>query len=128
MLESSLSEIFRRPHQSAFTCSKVTIGTLEQCQWRCSGIFIVNFEHNSHLTVVFLLLTFTCKCWLRGVPNNLWKKVSFEQGNVGWNILLMFKLKFLDTTQNLQTNFHMAKKSAPSIVSNSWHAWSWNLC
>ena len=26
-------------------------------QWRRSGIFIVNFEHISHLALVFLLLT-----------------------------------------------------------------------
>ena len=28
-----------------------------QRQWRRSGIFIVNFEHISHLVPVFLLLT-----------------------------------------------------------------------
>ena len=39
----------------AFTCSKLTIETVEQ--WRRSGIFIVNFEHVSHLVLVFLLLT-----------------------------------------------------------------------
>ena len=59
--------------QSAFTCSKLTIKTLEQGvkyvsklttktpeerQWRRSGVFIVNFEHISqHLFLVFLLLT-----------------------------------------------------------------------
>ena len=26
-------------------------------QWRRSGVFIVNFEHTSHLDLVFLLLT-----------------------------------------------------------------------
>ena len=47
--------------QPAFTCSKSTIEALEQgvkyVQCR-SGIFIVNFEHISHLALVFLLLTF----------------------------------------------------------------------
>ena len=58
--------------QPAFTCSKLTIETLEQgvkiCskltikkperrQWSRSGVFIVNFEHISHLVLVFLLLT-----------------------------------------------------------------------
>ena len=61
--------------QPAFTCSKLTIETLEQgvkyvqscskltttvperCQWRRSGIFIVNSEYISHLVTVFLLLT-----------------------------------------------------------------------
>ena len=37
--------------QPAITCSKLTIDT------RRSGIFIVNFEHISHLVIVFLLLT-----------------------------------------------------------------------
>ena len=41
--------------QPAFTCSKLTIDTLRTC--RLSGVFIVNFEHISHLVLVFLLLT-----------------------------------------------------------------------
>ena len=47
--------------QPAFTCSKLTIETLEQGvkyrQWRRFGVFIVNFEHISHRVLVFLLLT-----------------------------------------------------------------------
>ena len=46
--------------QPAVTCSKLTIETLEQgvkySQCRRSGTFIVNFEHISHLELVFLLL------------------------------------------------------------------------
>ena len=38
-------------------CSKLTIKTPERRQWCRSGIFIVNFEHISHLVLVFLLLT-----------------------------------------------------------------------
>ena len=38
-------------------CSKLTIKTPERCQWRRSGVFIVNFGHISHLVIVFLLLT-----------------------------------------------------------------------
>ena len=38
-------------------CSKLTIKTPERRQWRRSGIFIVNFEHISHLVLMFLLLT-----------------------------------------------------------------------
>ena len=41
----------------AITYSKLTIKTLEQRHWRRSGIFIANFEHISHLVLVFLLLT-----------------------------------------------------------------------
>ena len=36
---------------------KLTTKTLEQQQWRRSGVFIVNFEHISQLVLVFLLLT-----------------------------------------------------------------------
>ena len=38
-------------------CSKLTINTPERRYWRRSGVFIVNFEHISHLALVFLLLT-----------------------------------------------------------------------
>ena len=38
-------------------CSKLTIKTLEQHQWHHSSIFIVDFEHISHLVIAFLLLT-----------------------------------------------------------------------
>ena len=38
-------------------CSKLTIKIPEQRQWRRSGIVIVNFEHISHLVLLFLLLT-----------------------------------------------------------------------
>ena len=38
-------------------CSKLTIKTSEQHHWHPSGVFIVNFEHISHLVLGFLLLT-----------------------------------------------------------------------
>ena len=38
-------------------CSKLTRKTPERRHWRRSGVFIVNFEHISHLALVFLLLT-----------------------------------------------------------------------
>ena len=38
-------------------CSKLTIKIAERRHWRRSGIFIVDFEHISHLVLVFLLLT-----------------------------------------------------------------------
>ena len=37
-------------------CSKLTIKTPERCQWRCSAVFIVNFERISHFFLVFPLL------------------------------------------------------------------------
>ena len=47
----------RHTRTSSEICSRLTIKTLEQCQWRCSGVFNVNFEHISQLVLVFLLLT-----------------------------------------------------------------------
>ena len=38
-------------------CSKLTIKTPERRQRRHFGVFIVNFEHISHLVLVSLLLT-----------------------------------------------------------------------
>ena len=38
-------------------CWKWTTKVSEQRYWRRSGVFIVNFEHISHLALVFLLLT-----------------------------------------------------------------------
>ena len=37
--------------------SKLTIKIPELRDWHRSGIFIVNFEHISHLVLLFLLLT-----------------------------------------------------------------------
>ena len=52
-----LQEIILKLSQPAITCSKVTIKTPERRHRRHSGVFIVNFEHISHLVLVFLLLT-----------------------------------------------------------------------
>ena len=38
-------------------CLKLTIKAQERSQWHRSDIFTVNFEHISHLFLVFLLLT-----------------------------------------------------------------------
>ena len=37
-------------------CLKLTIKTPERHEWRRSGVFIVNFKHNSYVFLVFLLL------------------------------------------------------------------------
>ena len=40
---------------------KLTIKTPKGRHWRCSGVFIVNFEHILHLVLVFLPLTLSRK-------------------------------------------------------------------
>ena len=45
--------------------SKLTIKIPERCLWRRSGVFIINFEHTSHLFLLFLLLTFS-RCMFAG--------------------------------------------------------------
>ena len=42
-------------------CSKLKIKTSEWCHWQCSVVFIVNFEHISHLGLVFQFLTLSIK-------------------------------------------------------------------
>ena len=37
--------------------SKLTIKAPERRQWRRTGVFIVNFEHISHIALMCLLLT-----------------------------------------------------------------------
>ena len=53
--------MFKVNNRSARTrceiCSKLTIKTLERRHWRRFGVFIVDFEHISHLVLVSLLLT-----------------------------------------------------------------------
>ena len=49
-------------------CSKLIIKTTERCQWRRSGVFIVDFEHILHLALVFLLLTLS-----RWMPAGMWR-------------------------------------------------------
>ena len=56
--ESNCNSLLRPADpQPSFTWIKLTIKTPELRQWRCSGVFIVTFEHISHLVLVFLLLT-----------------------------------------------------------------------
>ena len=47
-----------RSNKKCYIYSKLTIRTPERRHWRRSGVFIVNFEHISQLSIVFLLLNF----------------------------------------------------------------------
>ena len=58
-------------------CSKLTIKTPERRHWDRSGVFIVNFEHISHLFLVLLLLTLNV-CWEEASDMKLfnnWSKI-----------------------------------------------------
>ena len=46
----------RNTRERCETCSKLTIKPLKLRQWCRSDVFIVNFEHISYLSLVFLLL------------------------------------------------------------------------
>ena len=48
---------YRNTRTRCEICSRLIIKTPERRQWRRSGVLIVNFEHISHLVLVFLLLT-----------------------------------------------------------------------
>ena len=52
-----LFKVNRNTRTRCEICSKLTLKTPERCEWRCSGVFIVNYEHISHLVQLFLLLT-----------------------------------------------------------------------
>ena len=39
-------------------CSELTIKTTERHQWRHSGVFVVNFEHVSHLVLSVFIVNF----------------------------------------------------------------------
>ena len=46
----------RNTRKRCAKCSELTTKAPELRQWRCSGVFIVNFEHISLRVIVFLLL------------------------------------------------------------------------
>ena len=48
-------------------CSKLTIKTPERRHWRCCGVFIVDFEHISHLVLVFPSLILVNVDWLKSM-------------------------------------------------------------
>ena len=69
-------------------CSKLTIKAPEQHHWRRSGIFIVNFEHISHLVLVFLLLTLNIQ--LSAGPNVM---KEYNHCTEAKNVLFSYKLR-----------------------------------
>ena len=66
--------------------NKLTIKTPERRQWRCSVVFILNFEHIPHLSVAFRLLLWTSWCLLGILRNTKQKKVNKSNWKLAkWN-------------------------------------------
>ena len=98
---------YRNKRKRCEICLKLTIKTLERRQRRY-GVFIVNFEHISHLFLVFLLKTLTGICLLEEA---FWQ--FFMHCKVNWkylgrccrrlfNLLMHNVPKWSDTVSNLQ--------------------------
>ena len=93
-------------------CSKLTIKTPERRHWRSSCVYIVNFEHISHLYLVFLLLLWTSKCKLGNnykwhftgaavrrcstkllMFSNVFWKISLENSCARYNVNVLHKFQ-----------------------------------
>ena len=57
-------------------CSALTIKTSERLHSRSSGLFIVNFEHISHLVLLFFLFTLS-----RWMPSGYWVLINAMSQN-----------------------------------------------
>ena len=65
-------------------CSKLTIKIPERRQWNCSGVFIVNFEQISRLSLLFYCLTWTSKCRPRPVIKLFIKTKKYISNDKWW--------------------------------------------
>ena len=61
---------------------KLTIKIQERRQWRRSAVFIVNFEHTSHLFSVFLLLTLNIEMLAGNCRDTLGGTIGWEDGKI----------------------------------------------
>ena len=76
--------------------SKLTQKTVEPSQWRHSSVIIVNFEHISHLVLVFLLLTLSRQI---SVDLNSWCTWTLVRLPTGNNILHLYCIKSTHCTE-----------------------------
>ena len=77
----------RNSRKRCAICSKLTIETLERRHRRRSGVFIVNFEHVSHLFLCVFIVNFEHISHL--FPRN--SVVDFEQVNVSWVLIHYYR-------------------------------------
>ena len=71
-------------------CSKLIVNTPERRHWRWAGVFIVDFEHISHLALMFLLSTLNMQ-WATG------KNQTCGKRNKGVQPTKTSKMLFLQT-------------------------------
>ena len=81
---------------------KVKVKTPEGHQWRRSGVFIVNFEHISHLALVFLLLTLS-----RKMPAGMGETIYFKHNYT--QQIIISKEKYINENESLLFN-NLARK------------------
>ena len=71
----------RNTRKKCEICLKLTTKTLEQCRWRHSGVFIVNFEHISRLFLVFIDRSTENFTWIEFYMEILRFGLSFSRRN-----------------------------------------------
>ena len=115
-----LLQNFKQKPQPAITCLKLTIKTPERRQWSRSGVFTVNFEHITHLVLVFLLLTvsnwMSAGTWLLSAKWS-WLKILAKYSSLQifhdpaslshwcYNNMLAFTISFLSYFRKVTTKF-----------------------
>ena len=89
-----LKDNLRNTRTRCEICSKLTVKTPERRHWRHSGVFIVNFEHISHLALVFLLLLTLNAGWACSYVCS-YLVFNYELGGCGFESRYGHILKFL---------------------------------
>ena len=90
-------------------CSKLTIKTPELRNWHRSGVFIVNFEHISHIVLVSLFLTLS-----RWIPTRIAFLMNWIQRIklfwIFWNIYLFQQILMTSSKSILDIVFVLLQK------------------
>ena len=85
---------------------ELTIKIPEERQWSCSDVFIVNFEHSSHLFLIFLLLT---------LNKQSLKKQTKQKAQLIHLPGAMYELRSIVIAQ-MKSNFYFMRKYCAEIA------------
>ena len=99
-------------------CSKLTIKTPERRHWRNSAVFIVNFEHISHLLLVFILLNLSR--WMPAGCFSLIKETNRLLSTGMSNIYLKVTIEKKWPTQNFDFLSLKSSSSGQLLGSSNW--------